>query len=148
MRIITSNKIIKLKFNDIEFTIKPLTQAQKLEVIEELAKHPVGTDAYLKTVVKSGMLILKKTLKSLTNVYDQDGDPWELKFDENGEVSDDSLAELATAEESSVLLTASMAFFQKYPKDGVIIDPQTQLPIEGLSILLPENAKKKKSRHG
>lgn len=125
---------------EITIGFKPLKQEDKIEIIEKLTGLKEGTPEFVKAVMEMSIDTLKSCLKSVEGVYYSDDEPWELEL-EDDKVTEDSMTELLSLEESGTMLQVVMAFFNSYPADGIIRDDKGN-PIEGISIIKSNKGKK------
>lgn len=134
-KIYRTTDVIKLEIGGLVIGISPLSFEQKMNVQAEILKgDALGP-------MKGASLAVKYALKSIEGVEDQDGNPYELQF-ENGIVSDSCWDDLQNISQGSVLTMACLNLLDKVPSE--FIDPNTGKKLEGVKILKETSSSKKK----
>lgn len=133
MKIFTTEDRISVKIGELVFKLAPLTFRQKMEVQTFLTE---------KKTVEGIMLCVRYALKDASGLEKQDGSKYELKFDDKGILSEQSLDDILNADQGQKLQIVCAQLINAIPSqlDG----------IEGVEILHPQtgtNQKPKKSSH-
>lgn len=98
---------VKLKTGDVVFTIAPLNQLQKTEIVA-CTETKGGSDMI--NLTKASALYIKYSVKDMKGVKDFNDKEYELEFDDSGDLTDDCVSELMTLDEKNVLIQSSGAF--------------------------------------
>lgn len=114
-----------------EFTASfaPLSVADKtrlMGMVGSAQEDSIALFEFAKTV-------LKTTVKSVEGIKLTDGSSWELKFD-SGIVTEESIMELLNTEVAESLTLVGSLFLRGVPKEGEVIDPRSNKPIEGVVV--------------
>ena len=99
---------LKFKLHDTEVTISPMTLAIKSEMQKLIVQCQDTGDVSL---LNEAMLLgIKNCVKGLTGLTNMDGSKYELSFDDDGLLSDESVEDLTNMEHSGDLgvICASM----------------------------------------
>ncbi len=137
----TSDRIPFKLGSDLTVTISPLSFAQKTELqsmMLEAMKDPMRA-------VKGANLAIKMAVKKVEGIETIDGKPWEPTFDEQGNLSDESVSDLMNLEENPKLIALCTQLVASVPVDGVI-DPSTKKRMDGVTCMLEPQGKKPKAR--
>ena len=107
--------VIKVKICDAVFGITPLTLTQKNQITAMLAglKQENQLQA-VEVMLQATRTALKYSVKSLEGVQDSDGNKYELQFDEDGTLSDETIEDLSNFEYSDKLTQTLMAQIAKF----------------------------------
>jgi len=134
MKIYRTTDRISVKIDDVTIKLAPLTLLQKSEIQTYLAEASKGKG---QSGLQGAMLAVKYSLKDIKGVEDQDGNPYELKFD--GDVlADECVEELLNSEISDKMMITCSTLAVSIR--DTIINPITNKPLEGVKIL--KNAKR------
>lgn len=129
---------IKLKVDDLIVTIRPLSIHEKASV-EELVSKGGSSNA-----VKGALEAVRYAVTNVEGLEDPDGNEYELKKDENDNLSEEAVDDLFNLELGYKLISVCLNLVNAVPKD--FYDPNTGKPIEGVSVIKEGDAKRKKSR--
>jgi hypothetical protein len=121
MKIFRATDRIPVKIGEVTIFISPLTAEHKGEVISQTKM--VGGDVVADTK-RMIILTLKYAVKGVSGVTYYDDVPMELKFDEDGTVSDESIAELMQIDSDKLVTFASHLIANRLNEEipGVEID--------------------------
>lgn len=127
---------IKLKIDDLIVIISPLSIHQKASVEE------VASSAGL---IKGTIEAIRYSVKDISGLKDSEGNDYELQYDENGNLSDESLNDLFNIEQSFKLSAVALNLVNSVPE--VFSDPNTGKPLQGVEFIQSEEkAPRKKKR--
>ncbi len=138
-RVYKTSERIEVQIEDVTFWIKPLTFDEKKEVVSSTKREGGSVFADKYVIVKTA---LKKSVKKAKGLESEDGE-YELKFDDNGELKDsciDDLANIPSIGPKLVMIAGANA------GDGLtetIMDENNQA-VEGVKVFLKPRAKRKK----
>lgn len=132
------NDLVKLKIGDLIFGIKPLTYLERVEIMSHLTN---ASGVVTENAAKATYYTMKFAIRSLEGAKLLDGSDYVLTFDENKNLSDDSLDDLLNIESNDKLGLAIWNFLKGVP--AVLIDPNTNEPIEGVEIVTQKGVPKK-----
>jgi len=125
-RILKMSDRIKMKIDDITFTLAPFSYEQKMEM-SDCTKIVAGEEII--DVFKTKTLMLKYGLKGIDGVGD-----YRLAFDSEGNLSNECISEILYIEQSAKMLQACYEIHNGVPKDnklltqGVALEIVPQLP--------------------
>ena len=109
-----------LKIGPVKFVVAPLSKDQKREVMHANRLTDGGQEVF--DLYEAQMTYLKYGLKGMEGVEDLEGNPYSLLFDENGNVTDESLSEIlmlpCKAELCSVLWQMLNSIPEKFVDDN------------------------------
>lgn len=132
--IYTKNDRIKVKINEIEFHLAPLTYAEKSEA-QRLISSGQENGA-----MDGSIYAAKCSIKDVKCLFRPDGSEYKLEF-EGDKLSDSSLDDILNIEESTDLFIACLALMNGVPNE--FKNPITGQKIEGIEILKEEASEKK-----
>lgn len=118
---------IKLKIDEVTFTLAPLSKAQKLD-LANCTKMQDGNEVF--ELGKAQFLYVKYALKDIDGVETYGGDPYELDF-EGDYLTDDCVTEIFCLEQKEKLTNSAWQILNGI-KD--LVDPSTGEPFEGVSL--------------
>lgn len=124
---------IRLKVDDIEVAISPLSFNQKMNVQAEVLKGDSMS------AMRGAALAIKYALKEISGLKCSDGDQYELEFSDDV-LSDRCLDDLFNLRVSEKLALVSLNLLQGVPDE--FVDPNSGQAIEGVSMV--EEASEKK----
>lgn len=139
MRIIKLSDRFKLKIHDVELTLAPLSLPQKSDIMSAVS---VKGGTYIQNQFEMVKKSLKYSVKGISGVQDLEGNTYELSFDENGDLTDECVSELLSAEMTTELILASAQMLEG--RYGKVTDPNTNEPIKGVEFILGKPKKRKK----
>ncbi len=93
---------ICVKIDDITVKIAPLTLHQKAEIQHAMILGRTKTD--IKEASKGIALAVKYGVKGIDGVQDSDGNPYQLKMDSEGNLSDEAVDDLLNLEMTQKLV--------------------------------------------
>jgi len=126
----------------LEFSFCQLNYAKKSQISAESIIHRNGDMTFDHT--KTVFLNIKYGLKSVKGLEDEDGKPYELKFESEDDcLEDECVEELLATEIGSELtfVSSSMDTCARLPDH--VLHPMTNQPIPGVKILPDVDSKKK-----
>jgi hypothetical protein len=126
---------IKLKVDDLEVTIGPLSIHQKASV-EEIASSA--------SLIKASLEAMKYAIKDIKGLEDKDGKEYKIERDEEGYLTEDALNDIFNLENSYKLVAISLNLVNSIPDE--FIDVNTGKPIEGVEFVIDEGKKGKKKK--
>lgn len=139
MRVIATNKPIKLQIDDLKLTLVPLKYAEKSELFSEYTNDLESSYAE-QALDRLNFNTLKRSIKDVEGLVDQDGDVWLPEFDDGtGYLSDRCLEDLLGLEVRDSLVRAVTAFLNGFPKNGEIVCPLTKQVLPNVKILTSKN---------
>lgn len=83
------NTLFPIRLGDVTFHVKQLTAGQKAELRQFYISRKDGSEAVVAGSLVSA--VLKHALRKVDGCFWPDGSKFELKFDANGDVEDESL---------------------------------------------------------
>jgi hypothetical protein len=134
VRIYSKTDRIKVKIDEVVFTISPLSYKQKIEVQSLLTSGKQ---------FEGSILSIRMAVKDIEGVEDAQGNAYKLKF-ENELISEDCIDDILNIENSMKLQLTCAELINGIPKE--IIHPVTGERVEGIKIINNEKVSKKKSR--
>ena len=126
---------IRLKVDDIEVVIGPLSIHQKSEV--EAVSSASG-------LLKATLVAMKYAIKDVKGLVDMNNQPYELKRNEDGSLSDESLDDLFNLEMSFKLSSIALQLINTIPSE--FVDINTGKKLEGVEFILDKGQDEKKSK--
>lgn len=133
-----ANSRIPVKIGDAVFKIAPLTQEQKVKLMQYVSMDGGNR---IESLAKMSFECVKLCLKDVSGIEFEDGSEYKLDFDSDGFVTDKSVSELMNTEISQELLSACQAFIQGIPKQ--VVNPSTGKKFDNIEVLTEENNSKK-----
>lgn len=137
MKIYKATDRLSVKIGELVFKLAPLEVLHKNEIALAQKDGPLMPIFYA----------MKYSLKGIEpGLKDSLGEPTELEFDADGNLTDSCLNWIFNSEESEAvqkLQLVCVALINGIPKQ--IVYPDTKKPIEGVKILNPTKGKSKKS---
>lgn len=124
---------IKLKVDDIEVTIGPLSIHQKTEV--EAASSASG-------LLKAALTAMKYAIKDISGLEDADGNKYELAREEDGSLSEETLNDLFNLSSSYKLSAISLQLLNSIPDE--FMDINTGKKLDGVEFIVDKDQKGKK----
>jgi len=134
VRIYSKTDRIKVKIDEVVFTISPLSYKQKIEVQSLFTSGKQ---------FEGSILSIRMAVKDIEGVEDAQGNAYKLKF-ENELISEDCIDDILNIENSMKLQLTCAELINGIPKE--IIHPVTGERVEGIKIINNEKVSKKKSR--
>jgi len=128
---------IRLKVDDLEIKIAPLSIHQKAEVEEAASK---GTSSAL---LKATTSAISYALRDVKGLVDASGNPYELEWDESGKLTEDCISELFNLKASEKLSTIALSLINGIPDE--FTSPITGEKLEGVEFIVegkPSTGKK------
>lgn len=133
-RIFRKDAKIPCEIDDCTFQLSPLNIHQKNQItalLAQAAKAGQNESSMIDAVgpmLEASRLAIKFSVKGVTGIEDENGDPYELAFDSNG-VADECLEDLSNFELSDKLITCCIALVKGVPTEIVGQDGK---PLEGV----------------
>jgi hypothetical protein len=135
VRIYSKTDRIKVKIDEVVFTISPLSYKQKIEVQSLFTSGKQ---------FEGSILSIRMAVKDIEGVEDAQGNAYKLKF-ENELISEDCIDDILNIENSMKLQLTCAELINGIPKE--IIHPITGEVVKGINFLNnKEKDSKKKSR--
>lgn len=128
---------IKVKIDDITVTVSPLSNHQKAEIQTHLLGLHRGD---IHAATKGMLLSMKYAVKDIKGLEDSDGE-YKCQFDNDGNLSDETLEDLYNLENSVKLLQVCQELVSGVPKSFKDKDGN---PIDGVEVISEESQPKKK----
>jgi hypothetical protein len=128
-KILRKTDRVKVKIGEVAFYLAPYTQEQKQE-INSLTKVESGTEVI--DAIGRIKLALKYCVKGVEGIETVDGEEYQLSFDDNGDLTDETIDEIYTIEINNELVSAAIQLSHSIPEE--IIDPLTAKPFENISV--------------
>lgn len=119
---------IKIEIDDVIITIAPLSYNNKKKVMKHMMASSKGNMDEATLAVE---LALKYSLKSISNVFDVNGEPYQLEF-ENNELTNECLNEIQFMEIGQKIQLVCSALIASMPSE--FTDGNGKV-IEGIKIL-------------
>lgn len=128
MRIYKITDKIEFKVGNLSFKVSPLSLLQKV-TLESLMQK--ATSKNLDDITQATSYALKCGLKEVKGFEDAEGNPYELQFDDNGELTQSCIDELMNIQETMSIVNVCSNLlngtnFEKLP-DGVSL-VESKLP--------------------
>lgn len=128
---------IRLKIDDIEVVIGPLSIHQKAAIEEVSASSGL---------LKATMEAMRYAIKDVNGLKTADGSNYQLQRDDEGYISEESLNDLFNIEQSYRLSTVCLNLINNIPDE--FVDLNTGKKLEGVEFVVDKDAKGKKSKAG
>ena len=129
---------VKVKIDELELEMAPLSFAAKMEINEVLIG---ASENDLGASMKASRIAMKHAIKSIKGIECLDGSKYELEL-EGDLLSDECVDDLLNLEHCPKLMIASTSFLKDIPTE--IVDPSTGKKLEGVEVKLPKGKKKTK----
>lgn len=126
---------IRLKIDDLEVTIGPLSIHQKAAVEEVSASSGL---------LKATMEAMKYAIKDIKGLTAPDGTAYELQRDDEGHLTEDALNDLFNLEQSYRLSSVCLNLINNIPDE--FVDLNTGKKLEGVEFIVDKEKKGKKSK--
>lgn len=127
---------ISVKIDDVMFKVAPLSIDQKLEIQQAMLNGRVKGD--LKEATRGLILSLKCSIKSVEGIVDGDGNPYQLKF-ENDLLSDESIDDLLNLQLTKKLTMVCATLANGIPDE---FTDESGVKLEGVEIVREGNPSK------
>jgi len=138
--IYSTDDTIKLKVDDIEISISPLTFQEKRELSSKLL---LGTGGNLDAALEASFLAIKYGVKEVFNLKNSEGKPYKLKFEENKRhLTDTCVEDLLNIKQNNKLVQICSQLLNGI-NSSLLIDPVTGDNIEGVELLEDDCIEKK-----
>ena len=125
---------VKIEVDDLVISICPLGHHEKNKIQSLLVGGNVDS------LMAGATLALKSAIKAVKGLKLQDGEDYQLEF-ENGELTDDALSELMNVECNSKITAICLQLMDGIPKE--FINPDTKEVIDGVRIIRQGDSEKK-----
>jgi hypothetical protein len=112
----------------VQFFFKPLTVAEKSEITGSL-KNTSDMGDMLDFTRK----VISKTLRDVKGLIRPDGSSYRLEF-EGDTIKEDCLDDLMNLEINEKFILVAGMFLRGVPAEGQLINPKTNLPVEGIVV--------------
>jgi len=129
---------VKLKINEVELIVKPLSYREKLEVSGAFVKEG---GAVKENSLMGLYKIIKYSVKGISGVNYMDGIPINLEFEEDDSLKEESIDELLNMEIGKELTMSMYQFINGIPKS---INDADGNPLENVQLVPMESLPKKK----
>lgn len=130
--------LVSIKIDDLVFGIEPLSYMDRVSIMACLSNE---AGAVIENAAKATFLTMKKAVRELSGATLLDGSAYELSFEENGDLSDESIDDLLNMETNSYLGMALSNFLKGVPTE--LVNPNTGKPVEGVEIIKQRGVPKK-----
>lgn len=101
---------VTVELHDLTLKLKPLSFSEKMEIQREASK--MSNEAMLEAV----KLTLKYSLKDIKGLEYDDGEEFELSYDDNSHLSEESIETILNMEHTATLLTVCGQFAVAIPE--------------------------------
>ena len=118
---------IEVKVHDITFKLSPLSLSQKSELHAHITLGSATNDTG--EILEASKKAIKFCVKALSGVEDANGDPYELEFDADGNLTDDGVEDLMNMEYCQNIVAMCVAMSQGTPQE--FLDASGK-PLEGV----------------
>lgn len=140
MKIYKLTDRLKVKINDVEVALAPLTYAQKSEIQSYMMKAAKGD---IDAGMAGARLAISYSLKDVKGIENCDGSEYKLDM-ENNVISNDCMEELLNSEMSNELTLIAVQMLVGIPK--VFVNPNDGKELVGVQIVNPKKAKTAKKK--
>jgi hypothetical protein len=107
MKILRTTDRVKIKLGEVVLTVKPMTQAQKIEMSRLVTTQDGKQISYATEMLT---FVVKHTVKEMEGVTDLNGDAIKLGFLEDGSMDEESVSDvMAVLVEKAILYMPIMA---------------------------------------
>lgn len=122
---------IPVKIGELEFLLAPLSMEHKLKIagLTKMDKGEEKADS-----IQMALQTMKYSIKGMKGAFNMDGTPYELSFDESGNLTDESVGDIFNIPNNDKLASACIA----------IGNGQLHTKLEGVEIFLPSKDSVKK----
>ena len=139
MKILRTTDRITVKIDDVTLKLAPMNFEQKSEVQGLMMEASKGNT---QAGIVGAKLAVKYSVKDMKGIETVDGDEYSLNF-ENDILTEECVNDLINSEMNERLMITCCSLLQGIKQD--IINPVTQKPLEGVTLLKNvKRAKKKK----
>jgi hypothetical protein len=122
---------VRIKIDDIEVLIKPLTYREKSEISQLMVDGKIG---------KAAVEAVKCAVKDVKGIKQLDGKKYELEFD-NDKLSENTIDDLMNLSHSKKLILVCLNLLSTIPEK--FVDETTGEELEGVSIVKEKKTRKK-----
>lgn len=122
--------LITLKIGELLFKIKPLSYMERVEI---LATANMQEGSVIQNAAKATFLAMKYAIRGFSGAKLSDGTDYKISFDDNGNLSEDSIDDLLNIQENQVLGFALNNFLKGVP--AKLINPHTGEELEGVEVI-------------
>lgn len=135
MKILRLTDRFEIKMGEISVEVSPLSGKEKVELagFSSWKEGKIHVDK-----PRQEHFVIKHTVKNITGVTDIQGKPYELTFDKDA-LTDECADEVLSFLASTWFTYATLQLANSGP--GKVINPVTNEPLEGVEIILKEDAK-------
>lgn len=91
MKILRCDEAVPVRIGEVEFLISPLSYEQRMRVLDHSVQSGGKVNEHS---IKASQEALRYSLRAVRGVTYHDGSPLELKFNDNGGLTDESLNEV------------------------------------------------------
>lgn len=131
MKIYRTSDRLQLKIEDIVFYVSPLDYATKMSIQDLGLKAAKGS---MESAMEMFSLVLKRSVKGVKGIENQDGSAYELEKDENGNLTDECVNDLLNSSCGERLTIAAGRLLRGVPDESELRDDKGNV-IEGVSFL-------------
>ena len=126
-KILRLTDTVIISVGDVKFHISPLSHEKKIE-LANCTKVVGGVDHY--DLAAAQRLYVKYGLKKIEGVEGYEKEPYELQFDENGNLTDDCISEVFSLEQRTDFTVAAWQLLNGMKP---LINPGTGKPLKGVT---------------
>lgn len=124
------NDLITLKIGELLFKIKPLSYMERVEI---LSTANMQEGSVIQNAATATFLAMKYAIRGFSGAQLSDGSEYKISFDDNGNLSDESIDDLLNIQENQVLGLALNNFLKGVPSK--LINPHTGAELEGVEVI-------------
>lgn len=132
-RIYKTTDRVKVKVDDLTFSISPLSYAQKSEIQSKLYK--AVNDQDMLAAQDAAVLSIKYAVKSVKGLTDGNDEPYQLEM-ENNQLTQQCIDDLLNIEQNTKLAAVCTSLVHGISTE--IVDPNTGEKLEGVSFEVSE----------
>ena len=123
------NDLVSIKIGNLTFGVKPLSYMERVEIMSAMANQ---SGQVIENAAKATFLTMKNAIREFSGAKMVDGSDYNITFDDNGNISDESIDDLLNIEANGKLGLALHNFLKGVPSK--LIDPNTGEELEGVEI--------------
>ena len=128
------NDILKIKVDDIQIGISPLSYHEKSQIQTKLLSKDANS------IMEGAADAIKLCLRSVDGIKTQDNQDYKLTF-ENNKITDECFDDLMNLECNNKISSICLSLIDGIPKD--FLNPQTGEVLEGVKIIRSNEPEKK-----
>lgn len=130
------------RINDT-FELKIGTLVVKLSPLDYKVKADMQANVLAGRPMDAAVLAIRHSIKGVSGLKLPDGSDYELEFNENNSLTENSVNDLLNIPEASKLNMVAISLIHGMPT-GEFLDPETGKPLDGVKFVKKESSRKKK----